>query len=92
MLFWHFLTLQEEKDGNSYGHMWYKNSGSVGVRQKFGKKRQPFSFGRGSGKSKDELMDIGQQCVTKLGDGMGAVAVKEWVDGVCAPVGGNNED
>ena len=80
------LTLQEKKDGKSYHHMWYKINLSVGVRQNFGKKRQPFSFGRKSGKSQDELMDLGEQCVKKLADGMGEADVKEWVDGVCAPV------
>ena len=79
-----FLTLQEKSYGKGHHHMWYKSSFTVGVRQSFGKKRQLFSFGRRSKKSKDQLMDLGQLCVKKLADGAGEADVKEWVDGVCA--------
>ena len=65
----------------NYGKpMWYKNSSSVGIRQKFGKKQQAFSFGgRKSSLTKEALLELGDECVRKLNGGMSEADVKSWV-------------
>ena len=59
--------------------LWYKNTHSVGIRQKFGEKKQIFSFGgRTSTKSKEDLISLGDECVRKLNGGMSEGEVKSW--------------
>ena len=59
--------------------MWYKNAGAVGIKQKFGERKQVVYFG-GSRckKSQQALITIGEECVKKLNEGMTEAAVKEW--------------
>ena len=65
---------------HKYGKpMWYKNSHSVGMRRKFGDKKQVVSFGgRKSSKTKEQLMQLGVECVQKLNGGMAEAEVNTW--------------
>ena len=57
----------EEFAGSRYGIMYYKKSQSIGVRQKFGEKRQILSFGgKKSGLSERSLRSWGDSVVMKL--------------------------
>ena len=59
--------------------MWYKNACAVGIKQKFGERKQVIYFGGNRcKKSQEALMAIGEQCVEKLNEGMAEAAVKEW--------------
>ncbi len=80
------VPLQEPYKGKNYGQMWYKNFFSVGIRRKFGDKKQIWSFGgRKPGKGKDSLVQLGVECLKKLDGGMEEKNVKEWVDSECKP-------
>ena len=66
--------------------MWYKNTWKVGIRRKFGDKKQIFSFGGwGCEKSKEILWSMGVEFIKSLDEG----DTEEMVEGVakrmCAP-------
>ena len=51
----------------TYGVMWYKNNGCIGIRQKFGLKQQVLSFGgKSHGLGKEVMKAIGSQVASKL--------------------------
>ncbi len=80
------MPLQEPYRGKKYNKMWYKNSHTVGIRRKFDDKTQIWSFGgKKCGKGKEELLELGVQCMKKLDGGMDEETVKEWVDSECKP-------
>jgi hypothetical protein len=57
----------EDFAGSRYGIMYYKNSNAIGVRQKFGEKRQILSFGgKKSNLSESSLRSWGDSVVMKL--------------------------
>ena len=59
--------------------LWYKDTNSVGIKQKFGEKEQIFSFGKlTSTNSKKDLISLGDECVRKLNGGMSEGEVKSW--------------
>ena len=62
----------EDASQKSYGLMFYKNSHSIGVRAKFGKKNQVFSFGGTSAKakSKEQMLAIGDKVLDMLKNGL----------------------
>ena len=62
--------------------MWYKNSSSVGIRRKFGDKKQIWSFKSKSGLDKDGLMQLGLKCMERLDGGMEEDVVKRWVESI----------
>ena len=75
------ITLQEfyKNDGKP---MWYKNGQQVGIKCEFGanKGKQVITFGgKTCGKSKDDLMELGEQCIKKLNDGMELAEALAWV-------------
>lgn len=60
--------------------MWYKNTTSVGIKRKFGDKKQIIYFGgRKCTLSKEALLKLGDDCVKKLNGGMTEADVKAWV-------------
>ena len=62
--------------------MWYKNGEQVGIKCKFGanKGKQVITFGgKYCEKSKDDLLELGKQCVQKLNDGMELADALTWV-------------
>ena len=73
-------------DGKTYLHMYYKKANCYGVRQKFGLKRQIFSFGGTScKKSKRAMDDIAEQVVMKLNEGlMTETEAKMWAKKQCS--------
>ena len=79
------LALQDDKPyiSKKYAKMWYKKYSSVGIRRKLGDGKQIWSFGSNSELDKDALMQLGDQCLQKLDDGMTEDAVKEWVLDQC---------
>lgn len=66
----------------TWSKMWYKNLWSVGVRRAKGHENnnqsQIFSFCNKAW-SKEDLMDLGAQCLDKLHSGEGEETVAEWV-------------
>ena len=80
----YILALQDvEYLGEKYSKMWYKKNDSVGIRRRFGDKKQIWSFGSQSALGKDALMQLGCQCLRKLDEGMAEDAVREWVVDQC---------
>ncbi len=80
------VPLQEPYTSKRYQKMWYKNTHTVGIRQKFGDKKQIWSFGgKRCGKEKESLLQLGVVCMRKLDGGMAEKTVKEWVDTECKP-------
>ena len=63
----------------NYGIMWYKRDGVIGIREKFGAKKQVISFGSGTGKSETELREWADKCLTKLDKGDKVDDVLTWV-------------
>ena len=62
--------------------MWYKKGEQVGIKCKFGenKGKQVITFGgKTSAKNKEELLELGKQCVEKLNSGTSLEDVKIWV-------------
>ena len=66
-----------------YRHEWYKLTSSVGMKQKTGAKKQIWSFGGKSGLGRDQLMQLGVECLRKLDAGESEAVVKDWVVGQC---------
>jgi len=78
-------SLQEKSySSTKYRLDWYKNTSAVGVRRKFGDKKQIWSFGARSGLDKDVLMQLGVECLKKLDAEMAEADVRQWVVGECA--------
>ena len=65
-----------------YSLLWYKNTLAVGLRQKFGEKKQIVSF-RCALKSKVELMAIGKEAIAKLDHGETEAQVTKWCKDQC---------
>ena len=63
--------------------MYYKNFNTIGIRQKFGKKKQVMSFG-GKKSSFDEaaLRGFGDTAMKKLDDDMSLEDVRAWLSEV----------
>ena len=62
--------------------MWYKNSESVGIKQRFGQKKQVVSFGgKRCSLTMEEQMELGKECVKKLNEGMPEADVNAWAKG-----------
>jgi hypothetical protein len=65
--------------------MWYKRGSRVGIRRKFGDKKQIFSFGWSCcGKSQEVLLAIGEQCLKSLDDGDSEEIVAGVARNLCA--------
>ena len=64
------LKKKPAKCSSRFSIMWYKKSTSIGIREKFGLKRQIFSFGAGSGKSEFVQKRIALAIVSDLEGGM----------------------
>ena len=61
--------------------MWYKNSSNVGIRRKFGDKKQCFSFGGARcGLGKEALTHFGYWALKWLDGGTKEKDVKAWLD------------
>ena len=71
---------EDDGEGLKFGIMYYKAHNLIGVRQKFGEKRQVFAFGgKRCGKDQTALVAIGQEVVAKLEAGELAVdSACEW--------------
>ena len=78
------LSLKEPYSSDKYQKMWYKNSNSVGIRRKFGDKKQIFSFGGlKCGKSREVLEAMGGQFLEALDDGDAEEMVAEVAKKLC---------
>ena len=76
------FSLQDPDLYHKYGKMWYKNSHSVGIRRKFGDKKQVVSFGgRKCSKTQEQLTQLAVECVQKLNGGMTEADVNTWAKG-----------
>jgi hypothetical protein len=60
--------------------MWYKNGSYIGIRRKFGEKKQVFSFGQKCGLSKEVQWSFGCMVLKKLDAGQTEQAAKDWAD------------
>ena len=60
--------------------MFYKKDGAIGIREKFGDKRQIFSFGRTSKSTEAALRPIADTVLNKLDTGVSAANAKKWAD------------
>ena len=70
--------LQEFKSAR-YAVMFYRNSNSIGIRQKFGKNTQVISFGgRKCGLLENVLRGFGDDALRKLDAGQKETAVEKW--------------
>ena len=58
--------------------MYYKNSNSIGLKEKTGLKRQLVSFGGKRLRTEEELRLIADECLIKLGQGEEHLSVKAW--------------
>ena len=66
--------------------MHYKNNQCIGIRRKWGKKQQIFSFGgKVAGLSEDVLRSHADACLRKLDAGDKEKAVCVWVKSVVSP-------
>ena len=64
--------------GNNYSTMWYKNSSTVGIREKVCLKSHVMSIGvRNCGKSRDQLLSIARIIVDHLNEGASVGRCKE---------------
>ena len=61
--------------------LWYKNSKLIGIREKFGAKKQIITFGKGSGLSEMELRGWADNVLKRLDMGQPPDAVREWIHG-----------
>ena len=62
-----------------YNLMYYKRCHVIGVREKFGKKRQVMSFGGSkSSLTRDELWSIGKAAILRIQDGASIADAKGW--------------
>jgi len=80
------MPLQEKPYSSlKYRHEWYRLSSSAGMKQKLGAKKtkQIWTFGAKSGLGRDQLMQLGVECLRKLDAGEGEAVVREWVVGQC---------
>ena len=80
------MPLQEKPYSSlKYRHEWYRLSSSVGMKQKLAAKKtkQIWSFGAKSGLGKDQLMQLGVECLKKLDAKMSEDDVKQWVVAQC---------
>ena len=66
-----------------YSLMYYKRDQTVGVRQKYGKKRQVLSFRDKGEKGREFLMSIGERVVEKLLSGTSYAEAKIWAVARC---------
>ena len=63
--------------------LWYKLTNMVGIRRKFGDKKQIFSFGgRRSGLTEEKGRSFGDDALKKLDAGMTEKEVEEWAKSV----------
>ena len=77
----------EAPEKRSYQVLWYKNGNNVGIRERFGGKKQIFSFGgKLCTKSKAELLGIANDVVGDLHEGMNPLAAKEKARGLASAV------
>ena len=75
----------EAPEKRSYQVLWYKNGHNVGIRERFGGKKQIFSFGgKLCTKSKAELLGIANDVVGDLHEGMNPLAAKEKARGLAS--------
>ena len=61
--------MYQATSSKNFGVMWYKRYGTIGIREKFGAKRQVISFGSGTGKSEKDLRALADRCLVKLDKG-----------------------
>ena len=77
----------EAPENRSYQVLWYKNGNNVGIRERFGGKKQIFSFGgKLCTKSKAELLGIANDVIGDLHEGMNPLAAKEKARGLASAV------
>ena len=82
----HHCALIQEYESTKYGVLWYKNTDMVGIRRKFGKKEQCFSFGgKKAGLTEEKGRAFGDDALRKLDGGMTEAQVKEWADRAVQP-------
>ena len=63
-----------------YAVMYYKNGNNIGIREKFGKKTQAFSFGgKKCGLAEEALRSFADDCLKKLDAGQSVDDVYAWV-------------
>ena len=68
----------EEPPKNDYGIMWYAKQKTIGIRAKFGRKNQVFSFGgMRCTKTEAEMKTIAKTIVADLHNGMSVVDAKQ---------------
>ena len=59
--------------------MWYKRYSCIGIREKFGKKKQVMSFGSSSGLGQGALRGWADQVLERLDAGGKVATTKKWV-------------
>lgn len=75
----------QAKESTRYSVMYYKNNNSIGIREKFGDKRQILSFGGAKiALKEDGLRGWADQVLGKLDEGQSIKTVKNWVKSMIA--------
>ena len=73
-------NLIQDVTSDKYAVMYYGKHNSIGIRRKFEKKNQIFSFGgRTCGLSESVLRGFGDDCLKKFNEGESEASVKKWV-------------
>ena len=77
------LSMKRADFQKTYQKMWYKNSNSFGIRQKFFAKRQIFAI-RANGKPKEFLENVASSVIAKLESGeLNEEQAQEWARAQC---------
>ena len=66
-----------------YSVMWYKRYNTIGIREKFGNKRQVITYGSGVDLgewAESRLREWADACLERLDKGESPANVKKWVD------------
>jgi hypothetical protein len=74
-----------KKGGGRFAIMFYKNSKSIGIREKFGDKKQVISFGGvACTKPEEDLRELAQRTIEQMEKGTSYVDAKVWAKGKLA--------
>ena len=72
------LHCLQEYESDKYSVLWYKHDKAIGIRQKFGAKKQIWSF-RSAALEEKDLRLLGDECLNRLDLGKSEKDVHDWV-------------
>ena len=81
----YFASPCEEYSSKRYSVLYYAKANAVGIRRKWGDKKQAFQYGGMScGLSESSLRSFADDCLKKLDQKQNEATMKKWVDGAIA--------